>query len=90
MGSKKSAECNWEDGERKIVDRAVVLKRSVVGKSDYNIAPVTVTDNSPFQDYPHPDDHTTRSSVILGFKLFTVKEKDFVRDCASKHLVSRF
>ena len=22
---------------------------------------VTVNDNSPFQDYPHPDDHTTRS-----------------------------
>ena len=22
---------------------------------------VTVTDNSPFQDYPHPDDHTTQS-----------------------------
>ena len=24
---------------------------------------VTVTDYSPFQDYPHPDDHTTRSTV---------------------------
>ena len=24
---------------------------------------VTVTDNSPFQDYPHPDDHTTQSNV---------------------------
>ena len=23
---------------------------------------VTVTYNSPFQDYPHPDDHTTRST----------------------------
>ena len=23
---------------------------------------VTVTDNSPFQYYPHPDDHTTRST----------------------------
>ena len=22
---------------------------------------VTVTNNSPFQDYPHPDDYTTRS-----------------------------
>ena len=27
---------------------------------------VTVTDNSPFQDYPHPDDHTTRSNTITG------------------------
>ena len=24
---------------------------------------VTVTDNSPFQDYPHPDDHTTQSTT---------------------------
>ena len=24
---------------------------------------VTVTDNSPFQDFPHPDDHTTRSII---------------------------
>ena len=35
---------------------------------------VTVTDNSPFQDYPHPDDHTTRSTVAPGFKPFTVYE----------------
>ena len=27
---------------------------------------VTVTDNSPFQDYPHPDDHTTRSIVVTA------------------------
>ena len=27
---------------------------------------VTVTDNSPFQGYPHPDDHTTRSTVTPG------------------------
>ena len=26
---------------------------------------VTVTDNSPFQDYPHPDDHTTRSTILV-------------------------
>ena len=24
---------------------------------------VTFTDNSPFQDYPHPDDHTTQSNI---------------------------
>ena len=36
---------------------------------------VTVTDNSPFQDYPHPDDHTTRSTVTPGFKPFTVKRE---------------
>ena len=33
---------------------------------------VIVTDNSPFQDYPHPDDHTTQSTVTPGFKPFTV------------------
>ena len=32
----------------------------------------TVTDNSPFQDYPHPDDHTIRSTVTPGLKPFTV------------------
>ena len=33
---------------------------------------VTVTDNNPFQDYPHPDDHTTQSTVTPRFKPFTV------------------
>ena len=33
---------------------------------------VTGTDNSPFQDFPHPAYHTTRSTVTPGFKLFTV------------------
>ena len=37
---------------------------------------VTVNDNSPFQDYPHPDNHTTRSTVTPGFKPFTVKQLD--------------
>ena len=32
---------------------------------------VTLTGNSPFQDYPHPDNHTTRSTVTPGFKPFT-------------------
>ena len=26
---------------------------------------VSVTDNSPFQDYPHPNDHTTGSYISL-------------------------
>ena len=37
---------------------------------------VTVTDNSPFQDYPHPNDHTTRLTVTPGFKPFTVLSSD--------------
>ena len=31
---------------------------------------VTVTDNSPFQDYPHPDDHTTRSFIFTSMHIF--------------------
>ena len=71
---------------RVIVRMRVVLKMTVDGDSDkqpFHLAlmmtsaqvvetSVTVTDNSPFQDYPHPDDHTTRSTVIPGFKPFTV------------------
>ena len=37
---------------------------------------VTVTDNSPFQDYPYPDDHTTQSTVTPGFKPFTDNDND--------------
>ena len=33
---------------------------------------VTTTDNSPAQDYTHPDDQTTLLHVNLGFKTFTV------------------
>ena len=32
---------------------------------------VTVSNNSPFQDYPHPDNHPTLSTVTPGFKPFT-------------------
>ena len=28
--------------------------------------------NGPSQDYPHPDEQTTRSNVTPGFKIFTV------------------
>ena len=28
---------------------------------------VTVTDNSPFQNYSHPDDHSVRSYYTIGF-----------------------
>ena len=33
---------------------------------------VTTTDNSPSQDYTHPDDQTTLLHVTPGFKPFTV------------------
>ena len=38
---------------------------------------VTTTDNSPSQDYTHPDDQTTLLHVTPGFKPFTVMELPF-------------
>ena len=35
---------------------------------------VTVT-NSSFQNYTHPDDHTTRTTDTPGFKPFTMYER---------------
>ena len=36
---------------------------------------VTVNNNSPIQDYVHPDDHTQPTyEMILGFKPFTVSK----------------
>ena len=35
---------------------------------------VTTTDNSPSQDYTHPDDQTTLLHVTPGFKPFTVRQ----------------
>ena len=35
---------------------------------------VTITDNSPSQDYTHPDDQTTLLHVTPGFKPFTVRQ----------------
>ena len=38
---------------------------------------VTVTDNSPFQDYPHPDDNTTRSTVKKYYSNNSFLNKEF-------------
>ena len=37
---------------------------------------VTVT-NSSFQNYTHPDDHTTRTTDTPGFKPFTKNFSDY-------------
>ena len=40
--------------------------------------PVTVNNNSPIQDYVHPDDQTQPTfEMTLGFKPFTTKQKRF-------------
>ena len=38
---------------------------------------VITTDNSPSQDYTHPDDLTTPLHVTPGFKPFTVENTKF-------------
>ena len=35
------------------------------------VVETSVTNNSSFQNYPHPDDHTIRTTDTPGFKPFT-------------------
>ena len=44
---------------------------------------VTVT-NSSFQNYTHPDDHTTRTTDTPGFKPLTVLPKSNILDNIEK------
>jgi len=37
------------------------------------VVETSVTNNSSFQNYPHPDDHTIRTTDTPGFKPFTNK-----------------
>ena len=39
------------------------------------VVETSVTNNSSFQNYPHPDDHTIRITDIPGFKPFTMLQK---------------
>ena len=36
------------------------------------VVETSVTNNSSFQNYPHPDDHTIRTTDTPGFKPFTI------------------
>ena len=36
------------------------------------VVETSVTNNSSFQNYSHPDDHTIRTTVTPGFKPFTM------------------
>ena len=36
------------------------------------VVETSVTNNSSFQNYTHPDDHTTRTTDTPGFKPFTL------------------
>ena len=38
------------------------------------IVETSVTNNSSFQNYTHPDDHTTRITDTPGFKPFTLQQ----------------
>ena len=37
------------------------------------VVETSVTNNNSFQNYPHPDDHTIRTTDTPGFKAFTMK-----------------
>ena len=37
------------------------------------VVEMSVTNNSSFQNYPHPDNHTIRTTDSPGFKPFTKK-----------------
>ena len=61
---------------------SVVVVNYILGKLSAQVVEtsVTVTNNSPFQDYPaHPDDHTTRSIKYI-FK------KDTLTSCKGLHV----
>ena len=43
---------------------------------------VTVNNNSPIQDYVHPDDQTQPFEMTPGFKPFTKTKKFVITQCA--------
>ena len=44
--------------------------------SSAQVVVTSVTNNSSFQNYPHPDDHTIRTTDTPGFKPFTIHRVD--------------
>ena len=47
---------------------------------------VIVTNNNPFEEYPYPDDHTTRSTIyIIGNMIHTVHVSNTVKAPVSRH-----
>ena len=43
------------------------------------VVETSVTNNSSFQNYPHPDDHTIRTTDTPGFKPFTMIKHSYSR-----------
>ena len=41
------------------------------------VVKTSVTNNSSFQNYSRPDDHTIRTTDTPGFKPFTIKEQKY-------------
>ena len=39
-----------------------------------HVVETSVTNNSSFQNYPHPDDQTRRTTDTPGFKPFTIND----------------
>ena len=64
--------------KKSTVPRPLKATQTILTSAQVVETSVTVTDNSPFQDYPHPDDHTTRSTVTPGSKPFTVLQNIYL------------
>ena len=45
------------------------------------VVETSVTNNSSFQNYPHPDDHTIQTTDTPGFKPFTMLVVSLCRIC---------
>ena len=43
------------------------------------------TNNSSFQNYPHPDDHTIRTTNTPGFKPFTILIVFYYKELKKRH-----
>ena len=52
------------------------------------VVETSVTNNSSFQNYTHPDDHTIRTTDTPGFKPFTI-ERNKARERARMQISSR-
>ena len=54
------------------------------------VVETSVTNNSSFQNYPHPDDHTIRTTDTPGFKPVTITEGVEIFSTTSKQGRQRF
>ena len=54
-----------------IIDRQILFTNLNLKMTSAQVVETSVTNNSSFQNYPHPDDQTIRTTDTPGFKPFT-------------------